>query len=150
MSETKEKRSGKALGKAFFAVTAIIFVVIFGASWYIGGQDTALTKYYSAITSGDLKSYRKATGGSTELTEAEKSSYKEKCRSFFTDSPEFSELEDTDVIYSDFKITERRMLSPTRWECTMKTSYYSSGMSLTLDNVVLTLSFSRGKWVINE
>ncbi|MGN0664937.1 MAG: hypothetical protein ACI4KF_00270 [Huintestinicola sp.] len=148
-SENKSKGS-KTAGKIFFILTLILFIGMLCASWYIGGQDKAMKKYFSACTSGDLKAYLTVTGGdASSASQAEKDSFKSKCRETFRSYPEFAELKDTDMISYAFDVKERAPASLTEWSCSIKISFFSEDMSITEESDI-RLIFLKGRWIIPE
>lgn len=147
----KEKSSAtKILGKIFAAVCAVLLIAAFAASWYIGGQDKAIEKYCAAVTSGDLKKYTQVMNPDSSASSEESAEFKQKYRDAFTSLPQFSELEDTDIIGSEVKIKEHRYDSQSgNWMCTADIDFFSSGNSITKEDLVFTLDYSGGWKIIS-
>lgn len=139
----------KKAGKALTAFVILILVAVLAASCYIGGQDTAAKKYCAAIASGNFKEYVKTVPSDNVYAAGSESDFKAACMSGLRGIPEFSELETTDNLSANVRITEHRMNgSLTEWVCTADIDFYGGGSSVSYNGVSIAMSFSGGKWII--
>lgn len=134
---------GKMIGKIVTVLTVIIVVICLGGAWYLGGQKRTLDKYCSSIARGNGTDYNELTGKNEDI-----SSFKAAWRDKFKASGYFDSLSDTDVIGYDVRISQRKILSPEKWECTADVDLFCHDMYKRCNDVVFTLEFSGGSWHI--
>lgn len=144
---SKNPSGTKTAGKIFAAFSVVLLIAVLAASWFIGGQKRAAEKYFGAIASGSLSDFNKAADHVSDIS---KDDFKAYCRAEFVSMPEFSELSETDIIGSKVNISECRMNgSINSWICTADVDYYSSGMSVSYENISFPVNFSGGKWTVD-
>lgn len=135
----------KTIGKAVSAVIIIVFAAVFAAYCFIGGQTKAVEKYCAAFASGDAKTLAKVL---RDYQSPDTDTYKEQQREYFRSLPQFSDLDDTDIISSDVDIIyHKRINGLNDWQCAAKADYFCDGMSMT-ENLYFDMRFSGGKWII--
>lgn len=146
---SKTNSGAKRAGKVLTVFIILILIAVFAVSKFIGGQDTAALKYCSAVASANFKEYIKTVSPDDKYAGGSESDFKAACKSGLRDLPEFSELEETDTLSANVKITEHKMNgSPAEWICTADIDFYSSGNSVSYEGVAIAMRFSGGKWII--
>lgn len=145
---SKKSSATKTAGKIFAAVTVILLMIVFASSVYVGGMKRTAEKFCASFASGSYSDYEKVILPVVDVHyDYTDNNFKENTRTAFEHLPEFSELEETDIISSKMKIRECRMDgSYDQWSCTADVDYFCSGMSVSYKNVKIELSFSQGKW----
>ncbi|MGN1101105.1 MAG: hypothetical protein ACI4RG_02870 [Huintestinicola sp.] len=148
---SKTQSGAKIAGKALTAFVILILIAVFAVSEFIGGQDTAALKYCSAVASANFKEYVKTVSPGDIYASGSESDFKAACTSGLRGLPEFSKLEENDILSANVKITEHKMNgSLTEWICTADIDFFCSGNSVSFDGVSITMSFSGGKWIIKS
>ena len=135
----------KTAGKAVSLIMIILFAAVFAASWFIGGQTKAIEKYCAAFASGDAKAMSKIIRG---YDSPDEQAYKTQQREYFKSLPQFSDLEETDIISSDVDIIyHKRINGLNDWQCSAEADYFCEGMSVT-EHLSFDMRFTNGKWTI--
>ena len=148
---SKTQSGAKIAGKALTAFVILILIAVFSVSKFISSQDTAALKYCSAVASANFKEYVKTVSPGDIYASGSESDFKAACTSGLRGLPEFSELEENDILSANVKITEHKMNgSLTEWICTADIDFFCSGSSVSFDDVSIAMSFSGGKWIINS
>jgi len=148
---SKTVSGAKKIGKLMTAVVILLLIAVFSVSKFIGGQNTAAEKYCAAIATGNYKEFVKTVPSDNEYTAKGEDYFKESCSKGIRQLPQFSELTATDNISAKVKITEHRMNgSLTEWICLADIDFFSSGKSVSYNDVRLTMKFSGGKWIITK
>lgn len=146
---SKTESGAKKAGKALTAFVILILIAVLAVSKFIGGQDTAALKYCSAVASANFKEYVKTVPPDDFYASGSESDFKAACKKGLRDLPEFSELEDTDNLSANVRITEHKMNGRlTEWVCTADIDFFCSGSSVSYEGVSVAMRFSGGKWVI--
>ncbi|MGN0639099.1 MAG: hypothetical protein ACI4J0_12075 [Huintestinicola sp.] len=148
---SKTESGAKKAGKALTAFVILILIAVLAVSKFIGGQDTAALKYCSAVASANFKEYAKTVSPGDIYASGSESDFKAACTSGLRGLPEFSELEETDNLSANVKITEHKMNgSLTEWICTADIDFFCSGSSVSYNGVTIAMRFSGGKWLIQD
>lgn len=146
---SKTNSGAKKAGKVLTVFVILILIAVLAVSKFIGGQDTAALKYCSAVASANFKEYVKTVPPEDAYASGSESDFKAACKSGLRDLPEFSELEETDNLSANVRITEHKMNgSLTDWICTADIDFFCSGSSVSYDGVSIAMRFSGGKWLI--
>lgn len=146
---SKTNSGAKKAGKALTVFVILILIAVLAVSKFIGGQDTAALKYCSAVASANFKEYVKTVPSDDTFAGGSESEFKAACQSGLRGLSEFSELEETDNLSANVRITEHKMNgSFTDWICTADIDFFCSGKSISYDGVSVAMRFSGGKWVI--
>ena len=146
---SKTESGAKKAGKALTAFVILILIAVLAVTKFIGGQNTAAEKYCAVIASANFKEYVKTVPSDDVYAGGSESDFKAACQSGLRGLPEFSELEQTDNLSANVRITEHKMNgSLTEWICTADIDFYCSGSSVSYDGVSIAMSFSGGKWII--
>lgn len=140
-----KKSMSKTIGKVISIIMIVLFAAVFAASWFIGGQTKAIEKYCAAFASGDTKTMSKIIRG---YDSPDAQAYKTQQREYFKAFPQFSDLEDTDIISSDVDIIYHKRISGLNdWQCSAEADYFCEGMSVT-ERLNFDMRFTNGKWII--
>lgn len=146
---SKTNSGAKKAGKVLTVFVILILIAVFAVSKFIGSQDTAALKYCSAVASANFKEYLKTVPPEDVYAGGSEGEFKAACQSGLRGLPEFSELEETDNLSANVKVTRHKMNGTlTDWICTADIDFFCSGKSVSYNGVAIEMRFSGGKWVI--
>ncbi len=146
---SKQSNTAKTAGKIFAVLCAIILAAVFAVSVYLGGMKRAAEKYIGSFASGSYTDFSKTAFSIKSIISVDEASFKDICRSYFSELEQFSKLEKTDIIASKTEIKAYNAIDPlSMWECTADIDFYCDGMSITFEDVPINAQYADGKWTV--